>query len=259
MANVTASVVADSINTRGTRLITLLLNYPMRIHHVVAGQRRWSVCHQPINDNDIEHGIEQWEASVYPGPLSDSPLFEPEELAVLNGSWNEGMAALCESLKTAAGMLSKKGVPDWQAMLVPYLVPFAQSRAVVTVRTDHLEHFLMWKTRNVDVTLLQGAIQDAYGESTPVETKWNQWHMPFCEVGKGEHNAENFAFIARVAGFIGENLDEELEHGRKLYADKHEACEHVCIAQEPKAYSGGGRSGNLGEGCGWMQLRHYQM
>ncbi len=222
--NIAATIVADSVNPNGQRLTSFILNYPRFIHselmtHRMLSRNAASSRAIPVArmiENLKSHGAhpEFWGAEQRGMAAADQ--LEGEPLSEVKKIWN---GAKLRAIN-AAEVLMERGLHKQISNRV--LEPWQPYTALVSA-TDwpHFFNLRAHPAAQPEFQVLAYQMLEAYLESTPNQSAWGDWHIPFGERMDPAWDMETRLRVAtaRAARISYETYDGEfsLEKDLELY------------------------------------------
>lgn len=182
--NITAKVVADSINENGDRITTLEVEYPRFIHGEVMTHRSLSKNSSSSRAIPIQKMLDQIENNmaipVYWGKnksgmqADEEVSYFEEAKAVL--SWERSYNYVKDCVLDMIDIGLHKQVPN------RLTEPFQMMKVVIT-GTDWNNFFNLriHKDAQPEICMLAYKIYKAMEESKPVKLKHGEWHLPFID------------------------------------------------------------------------------
>lgn len=184
---VSAKIIADSINPRGTRITTFELEYPRLIHSELMTHRMFSRNAASSRAIPVKTMLELIEANpampVHWGK-NQAGMQASEELndldkAAVQGLWLEGCRQAVSIAKVMDGIKAHKQVIN------RVTEPYQHMKVVVTATDGGFENwFWLRDHKDADPTIaaLAGAMKTAYDGSHPLDLHYGEWHMPYVSV-----------------------------------------------------------------------------
>lgn len=182
---ISASIVADSINPRGSRLTTAVLTYPRIIHSEFMTHRAFSRNAASSRAIPIEKMLaaveqapawpEQWGANK-PGMQAGEPVQEPE-LTWCKDRLNDLRRQALDVVEYASHYGLHKQVAN------RYLEPWGWITVIATAADWGFANFFNLRAHPLADPTFQALayrLLDAYMKSVPRQAEWNDWHIPFA-------------------------------------------------------------------------------
>lgn len=253
MANIRASILADSISEAGVRLTTLELVYPLYIHAQVLTHRVFSRNTASARAIPVEKVIRLVEESDRAEPIfwgRNCPGMSARGIELSEHEKIEARSIWLDAAKNAvasARALSKAGVHKQHANRL--LAPFAHTTVILS-GTEWGNFFRLradGDDAQPEVQELARRIRAARELSIPRWVEPGNWHNPFPGASL-EGAAGRCARVSYLThdGRRDEKDDERL--GRQLREDGHMSpFEHIAYALERPTWCGNFR--------GWVQYR----
>jgi thymidylate synthase ThyX len=179
---ITAKIIADSVNPNGERITTFIVKYPYWIHGEVMTHRAFSRNFPSTRAIPIKTYVEKVkdEMSVplvwtqnEKGMHTDKTMSE-EIIPALENFWkSQGLSAT-----EAALMLEEKGLHKQVANRL--LMPFMMMEGIITA--TEFQNFFELRDHpfaEPHIQILAREMKKAYAESTPNQLQWGEWHIPF--------------------------------------------------------------------------------
>lgn len=277
MTTIDATILADSVNPKGSRLTTFLLHYPRPFLAEINTHRAFSRNAASSRAVPTKKMIERVEKDPYipitfhadsRGMQARSPLTEAleEEARALWGDARDNALAYTRHL-------DKIGVH--KSYMNRLLEPFMHIDQIVTTAEPGLRNFFKQRLAvdedgiplaQPEVYALATVMLDAYEQSEPTPLRWGGWHIPYSD-WKGEDNDAVAWFklsredqrriaVARCARVSYFNHDGAISHEddfalfKRLKAQEHwSPFEHSAEASEDP------RADGRNFGAGWWQYR----
>jgi len=179
---ITAKIIADSINSRGTRITTFELEYPRIIHSELMTHRVFSrnaASSRAIPVNTMLDLIEANPAMPSHWGKNQAGMQAKEELDDLTKEATKGVwLSACKDAVAHARVMNDTGV---HKQVVNRLTEAYQHMKVVLTGTDFANWFWLRDHADADPTIaeLAGRMQMAYNRSTPEWLRDGQWHLPY--------------------------------------------------------------------------------
>lgn len=184
---ITANIIKDSINPRGTRITTYELVYPRFVHSELMTHRvfsRNSASSRAIPVNTMLDFIEANPAEPVhwgknqPGMQAHTEL-EPENKTRVQALWHTA----CKEALMLSKRIFKEGAHKQVANRITE--PFQHMKVVVT-STDFSNFFWLRSHTDADPTIkaLSDLMLDAFIKSKPQLLDFGEWHLPYIETKK---------------------------------------------------------------------------
>lgn len=257
---ITAVIVADSVNSAGNRLTTFVLEYPRFIHsqlmtHRVFSRNTSSSRAIPVSTMIDIVKLYNVSPSFYgrnkKGMVAGEML---DDAAAAERIWNEARQGAIWS----ASRLAEIGLHKQHANRI--LEPFMPIICLLSgTEFDNFFRLRISHDAQPEIQELATKMREAMNVSTPKLRDPGQWHMPFVEnyephITDTAHRIQaiSAARCARISyrkqGDTGRDIDEELKFAWKLMSDRHlSPFEHVAMAL--------GESVPASNFVGWVQFR----
>jgi thymidylate synthase ThyX len=283
MTQITAKVIADSINERKVRITTLELEYPRLSHSEFLTHRLFSRNAASSRAIPVDKVIAQvrenpampihW-GKKQAGMRADEQL-TGTDLDNAKALWK---LAANDAANTAERMLSLGGHKQWvNRILEPY-----QLIKVVVTSTEFDNFFWLRDHPDAQPEIKELAIQmkKAINDSKPHQLKDNEWHLPYVEFERNTEDDQYFhdenyqelsldeaikISCSSAAQVSYRKLDTSLEKAEVIYdklvsaepvhASAFEHCARASISRGEQSYTdkeGNYYSGNFKE---WLQYR----
>ena len=182
MTKITAKIIADSVNPRGTRITTFELEYPRLIHSELMTHRMFSRNSASSRAIPVSKMIDMvriepahpvhWGANQ-PGMQADNEL---------TGDVLDSIKTLWYLSSTSAANFAEQmnKLNGHKQVINRLLEPYQYMKVVVTA-TSYDNWFWLRKHKDADPTIrkLAEVMYDAYENSTPTELPIGAWHMPY--------------------------------------------------------------------------------
>lgn len=199
-----ASVIADSTNVLGNRLVTVDLVYPAIVHHYLMSYTSFA---RSTNDfrcltpgsllqqvRDEGYHPETWRRAAAKGPVPRGKLNAgPSEEA--DAIWRKLMLDSMEAARKLGDLHVAREITN------RILEPFAWMRAVVTADYEMWCNFLQHRTsmsEQTEIRSLAYKVADAIRNSATTELAKGDWHVPLAAIG-GDYSARVKSSVARCA------------------------------------------------------------
>jgi len=179
---ITAKIIADSINSRGTRITTFELEYPRIVHGELMTHRVFSrnaASSRAIPVNTMLDLIEANPAMPSHWGKNQAGMQAKEELDDLTKDATKGVwLSACKDAVAHSRVMNDMGV---HKQVVNRLTEAYQHMKVVLTGTDFANWFWLRDHADADPTIaeLAGRMQMAYNRSTPEWLREGQWHLPY--------------------------------------------------------------------------------
>lgn len=261
MNTIGATVIADSISTRGHRLTTVLARYPkwlqaeINTHRMIsksAASSRAIPISKVISRVDDDPWVPtQWFRNTK-GMQARAPL-ERDKVKAAIMEWHDAADLARQSAET----LMELGV--YKGHVNRVLEPFMWTEGLLTA-TDW-ENFTALRANEAaqpEFQELAFAIIDALNDSDPVTLRPGQWHLPFGDKDLPEGKVEilRMVVVTRCArqsymNFNGtHDIAEDIRLFNQLMTEGHWGpFEHPAVAVDSDEY--------IGNFQGWMQFRKF--
>lgn len=183
---ISAKIIADSINPRGTRITTFELEYPRIIHSELMTHRmfsRNSASSRAIPVAKVIEMVEQNPAMPVhwgknqPGMQADSEL-DPVSKEAVKQLWLEAARQAVSIAKIMQQQGAHKQIVN--RILEPY-----QWMKVVVTATNYENWFWLRDHKDADPTIheLASKMKIEYDKSIPITLKYGEWHLPYVQTG----------------------------------------------------------------------------
>lgn len=194
-SNITVKILKDSISSRGKRLVSYELEYPRYIHCELLTHRMLSKNCSSSRAIPIEKMLGYIENNmavpVYLG-RNKSGMQAVEEIEYKDEAvsiWKSGY----KEIKSVVGALTKLGLHKQTAnrLTEPY-----QMMKVVVTATDwnNFWNLRFHKDAQPEFVMLVHKMYLAMQESTPVELRAGEWHLPYVEMSQGNNVQDTYYF-----------------------------------------------------------------
>ncbi len=183
---VSAKIIADSINPRGTRITTFELIYPRIVHSELMTHRmfsRNSASSRAIPGKTMLELIESDPAMPEHWGKNQSGMQASEELsdikkAAVKALWLTAVDEVVAIAKVMNDLGAHKQVSN-------RITEFAQHMKVVVTATDGAYENWFWlrdhKEADPTIAKLASEMKVAYDESEPESLEYGQWHLPYVK------------------------------------------------------------------------------
>lgn len=184
---ISAKVIADSINPRGTRIITFELVYPRIIHGEFMTHRRFSrnaASSRAIPVSTMLDLIEKDPAMPVHWGKNQPGMQAKEELDAVNKAAIQSLwLEACKQALSIARVMNDIG--GHKQVVNRITEPFQHMRTVMTT-TDTVNWYWLRDHEDADPTIhaLATAMRAAQDASEPVRLMYGQWHLPYVRVSK---------------------------------------------------------------------------
>lgn len=278
-----AKIIADSI-ANGIRLVTMEFCYPRFIHSEVMTHRMFSRNASSSRAIPVERVLEQVKDSPampihwgknQPGMRADIE-YTGCEIPPLESLWRRASEDAHYWASELEGMCIHKQIVN------RLLEPFQWIKVIVTA-TEWGNFFKLRDHADAqpEIAFLAAEMRKAMEESTPVELKPGEWHLPYVTKSSGRIEDDIKCSVARCARVSYNNHDNsspDIEKDialadRLLSAGHMSPLEHQATPMQyiwegdlewengdwPKGYTHSDRIGTLWSGNfrGWIQYRQY--
>lgn len=179
---ISAKVIADSINPRGTRIITFELVYPRIIHGEFMTHRRFSrnaASSRAIPVSTMLDLIEKDPAMPVHWGKNQPGMQAKEELDAVNKAAIQALwLEACKQAVSIARVMNDIG--GHKQVVNRITEPFQHMRTVMTT-TDTANWYWLRDHEDADPTIhaLATAMRAAQDASVPTRLKHGEWHMPY--------------------------------------------------------------------------------
>lgn len=196
---VSAKIIADSINPRGTRITTFELIYPRIVHSELMTHRmfsRNSASSRAIPGKTMLELIESDPAMPEHWGKNQAGMQASEELsdikkAAVKALWLTAVDEVVAIAKVMNDLGAHKQVSN-------RITEFAQHMKVVVTATDGAYENWFWLRdhKDADPTLakLASEMKVAYDGSIPISLKFGEWHMPYVQTGLSKLNGKQIFY-----------------------------------------------------------------
>ena len=194
---ITAKIIADSINPRGTRITTFELVYPRMVHSELMTHRMFSrnaASSRAIPVKTMLELIESDPAMPVHWGKNQAGMQADEELndldkAAVQGLWLEAAKQVVSIAKIMDGIKAHKQVIN------RITEPFQHMKLVVTA-TSYENWFWLRNHKDSDPTidLLANRMKVAYDKSLPWKLSYGQWHLPYVD----QVHSENYQLLTEA-------------------------------------------------------------
>jgi len=283
---ITAKIIADSINPRGTRITTFELEYPRIVHGELMTHRVFSrnaASSRAIPVSAMIKSIEDNPAMPSHWGKNQAGMKAKEELDDLTKEATKGVwLSACKDAVAHARVMNDMGV---HKQVVNRLTEAYQHMKIVLTGTEFNNWFWLRDHADADPTIAELAhkIHELYKDNKPKELSYGQWHLPYVECeynnGKQYYSIEGESISLEDAKMISASAsaqvsyrktDMSLEKARMIYKllIESEPChaspvEHaaLCFSDQHDGWPDGvthmDRKGNLWSGNfrDWIQMR----
>jgi len=284
---ITAKIIADSINSRGTRITTFELEYPRIVHGELMTHRVFSrnaASSRAIPVNTMLNLIEDNPAMPSHWGKNQAGMKAKEELDDLTKEATKGVwLSACKDAVAHARVMNDMGV---HKQVVNRLTEAYQHMKVALTGTEFNNWFWLRDHADADPTIAELAhkMHELYKEDKPKELFYGQWHLPYVECeyhnGKQYYSIEGESISLEDAKMISASAcaqvsyrktDMSLEKARMIYKLLIESkpchaspVEHVALCFDdsrvsawPRGITHMDREGTLWSGNfrDWIQMR----
>lgn len=243
--NISAEIIADSINPHGNRLTTFLLRYPRFIHAEVMTHRMLSrnaassraIPARKLLDQILEFPAtpELWtsdKAGMQGGePLTGEPLISVRRI------WQDAKARAISAVEALMGQGLHKSLAN--RVVEPW---FRYANLVSATEWHNFFALRAHPDAQPEFQVLAYRMLDAYLKSVPSQVQWGQWHIPFRdnmpeELSRSQMCRIAVARCARLSymtqdGVIDADKDLQLYARLMERTPKHASpAEHVACAR----------------------------
>ncbi len=179
---INATILADSINSIGTRLTTWKLTYPRFIHAEFMTHRDFSrnaassraiPLKQTIQSIQDNPALPVWWGSTQKG-MQSGPQLEGEPLQYSKNIWDEAR-------QDAIGWVREADKYGLHKSLTNRLLEPWSHITVIATATDHRNFFALRAHKDAmpEFQVLAYRMLDCYLTNQPRQTKQGEWHIPF--------------------------------------------------------------------------------
>lgn len=220
-SNISAKIIADSINSSGNRITTFELEYPRWILAEVDTHRMLSkntASSRAIPISTILEQVEkdpampvEWGANN-PGMVSHT-LLDTVQQKVANALWK----AAAKSAAAFAGVLGDKFGLNAHKQLVNRLVEtFTMSKTVMTgTEFANLFNLRNHSDAQPEFFELASCMERARNQSTPKQLKPGEWHLPYVDFIDGKYFASGVELDLETAKQVSASCCAQVSY-RKL-------------------------------------------
>lgn len=178
-----ATIIADSVNQYGNRIITFSLKYWRAIHGELMTHRVFSRNAASSRAIPVAKMIEQVETNPFmqlkvgkniPG-MQAKEYLEGEELEKFQAEWKRSAQLMAEQAKVLNSMgVHKQSI---NRILEPWQI---MQTVVTTTNTDNFYELRIHEDAEPHINALATCMYNAQSESTPVKrVSVNDWHLPY--------------------------------------------------------------------------------
>ena len=194
-SNITVKILKDSLSDRGKRLIGYELEYPRYIHCELLTHRMLSKNCSSSRAIPIKKMLGYIEGNMaiptYLGQNQGGMQAEveiPDKDKAL-GVWREGYAKVRDTVNELVGLGVHKQTAN-------RLTESYQMMKVVVTATDwdNFWNLRLHKDAQPEFVMLVHKMYLAMQESTPVELRAGEWHLPYVEMSQGENPEDTYYF-----------------------------------------------------------------
>lgn len=194
-SNITVKILKDSHSVRGKRLISYELEYPRYIHCELLTHRMLSKNCSSSRAIPIKKMLGYIEGNMaiptYLGQNQGGMQAEveiPDKDKAL-GVWREGYAKVRDTVNELVGLGVHKQTAN-------RLTESYQMMKVVVTATDwdNFWNLRLHKDAQPEFVMLVHKMYLAMQESTPVELRAGEWHLPYVEMSQGENPEDTYYF-----------------------------------------------------------------
>jgi thymidylate synthase ThyX len=252
--SISAYIIADSINTYGDRLTTMVLTYPRIIHSEVMTHRmfsRNSASSRAIPFDKMVKSVQEnpfipiaWQKD-HKGMQGTEYFTDFVEIENCKALW---LIARDHAIDDASRLNSVSSVT--KQLCNRLLEPFMWHTVIMTSGKEGLENFFNLrdhKDAEIHIQELAKRMLEVYNESTPKKLLSNEWHIPFGDEWYSASSSFNLkvstAKCARVSyTVVGEeskepNYDNDLKlHDKLLESGHFSPFEHCAKAMSDEEY-----------------------
>lgn len=184
---ITAKIIADSINPRGTRITTFELVYPRMIHSELMTHRMFSRNSASSRAIPVKSMLDLIEADPampvhwgknQPGMQANEELNEIDKKSV-QGLW----FTACKEAVSVARVMNDIGAH--KQVINRITEPYQHMKVVLTATDGAYENwFWLRDHKDADPTIheLASKMKVEYDGSDPVNLKFGEWHLPYVNV-----------------------------------------------------------------------------
>lgn len=257
MSTYSARILADSVNPRGVRLITVEATYPAIVHEHLLTHRAFGRCTGSLRAVPVAKMIAAVREHPYvpdafgenrPGMVAGDDL-PPEKQEIARRMWLAAARSACDQAEAMAAAGVHK---QWANRL---LGPFSW-RTVIITATDWGNFFNLRCHPDAQPEIRRAAetMRTAIDASTPRPLAVGDWHLPLITEEDGPADILPWVSAARCARVsylthaVRRDLSEDLTLAHKLHTAGHMSpFEHAARAEGDTNYRGNLR--------GFTQLR----
>lgn len=230
---ITAKIIADSINPRGTRITTFELEYPRIVHGELMTHRVFSrnaASSRAIPVSAMIKSIEDNPAMPSHWGKNQAGMKAKEELDDLTKEATKGVwLSACKDAVAHARVMNDMGV---HKQVVNRITEAYQHMKIVLTGTEFNNWFWLRDHTDADPTIKELAqkMHELYKENKPTLLYYGQWHLPYVECTysdykqyysiEGEHiSLEDAKMISAsaCAQVSYRKTDMSLEKARMIY------------------------------------------
>lgn len=181
---ISAKIICDSVNPRGTRITTFELVYPRIIHGELLTHRllsRNSASSRAIPGKVMLENILQEPATPVHWGKNQAGMQAEEELDPISRAkvinlWHNAVDSVVDISQQMIDLGAHKQV-------VNRITEFAQHMKVVVTATQYQNLFWLRDHKDADPTLeaLAKAMHSEFSNSIPTELAYGEWHMPYVK------------------------------------------------------------------------------
>lgn len=192
---VQCSIIADSINNRGTRVTTFELEYPRIIHSELMTHRVFSrnaASSRAIPVKTMLELIERNPAMPSHWGKNQAGMQAKEELPELEKESVKGLwLSACKEAVAHAHVMNDIGA---HKQVVNRITEPYQHIKVVLTSTDYANWFYLRDHPDADPTIaeLASKMLVAFNLSTPVKLTQGQWHLPYVNCEYDDVNGQTY-------------------------------------------------------------------
>lgn len=257
---ISAKIIAHSINPNKEEICTYELEYPRFIHSEFMTHRVFSRNAASSRAIPVWKMIKQvWFNMAFPiywgkkqaGMQATKEISTPLKWLCISIWWISGMVASFFAL-----ILMGLGLHKQVANRI--LEPWIHIKVVMTTtKIDNWEHLRLHKDAQPEIYLLAYLMRKARKDSTPVQLKWGDWHLPYAPKVSSFTLKEKLQISSSCCAQVSYRLlNSSLGACIRIY-DKmvHADVLHASPFEHPTQANIEG-SGNF-TGTGWKQLRSF--
>lgn len=198
-SNISAKILADSVNDSGDRITSFVLEYPRFIHSEVMTHRDFSRNSSSSRAIPQKRMLEMTEANlampVYFGKNKSGmqAVEEIEDISLAQDVWTQSYGTVANLVKELGDLGLHKQLPN------RLIEPFQMIKVVLT-STNFANFFNLrvHKDAQPEILMLAKKMLDAYKESIPSQLAVGEWHLPYVETKRSENPEETYYYITET-------------------------------------------------------------